>query len=562
MLSDPTLDDQAASAAETASDGFPSMGQVHYIDFLKWLHLTRQPDWYLEIGTYKGASLRHSQARTIAVDPVIRFREHFASAKSELHCYQMTSDQFFASGAAMRLDARIDLAFLDGMHQFEFLLRDFIGTESISNPGGMIVMHDCCPMSLIAAEREWDTSLTRQWTGDVWKIVPILRKYRPDLTIRIVDCPPSGLVLVTGLDPANTALQGNYDRILTEFSPLRLEPGSVRAFARSLDLTSAETFMRPIPTPAPRHRPGQPIAFAIKIPARRRMMAAHSGEFHFATSLAASLHKLGHRARIDCLNVWQKARQPGEVELLLRGLRPADQAEGNHTLLWVLSHGEVLAPAELDRADHSFVSSALLSDRLQLSGKRVSTLMQCTDPARFSPDRADPALACRVLFVGNAYPSRRDTGMVAAALRTGQDIAVWGKLWGTIPEANWKGKLIANADLGRHYASAGVVLNDHHKTMRDAGFVSNRIFDVLACGTPVISDRVAGLPPDLADYVYFADTDDELSACIDAALSESAARRQERRQFAAYVHEHHSFDQRARVIEARVTEILANGKVV
>ena len=34
------------------------------------------------------------------------------------------------------------------------------------------------------------------------------------------------------------------------------------------------------------------------------------------------------------------------------------------------------------------------------------------------------------------------------------------------------------------------MLNDHWDTMRAWGFVSNRIFDVLACGTPVISDHL------------------------------------------------------------------------
>ena len=43
------------------------------------------------------------------------------------------------------------------------------------------------------------------------------------------------------------------------------------------------------------------------------------------------------------------------------------------------------------------------------------------------------------------------------------------------------------------YSSAGVVLNDHWGTMRPWGFVSNRLFDVLACGTPVISDPMPGI---------------------------------------------------------------------
>src|SRR5690606_9501237 len=40
------------------------------------------------------------------------------------------------------------------------------------------------------------------------------------------------------------------------------------------------------------------------------------------------------------------------------------------------------------------------------------------------------------------------------------------------------------------YSSAEVVLNDHWDTMAHEGFVSNRIFDVLACGTTVVSDHL------------------------------------------------------------------------
>ncbi len=32
------------------------------------------------------------------------------------------------------------------------------------------------------------------WTGDVWKLIPILQRYRPDLQLTLFDAPPSGLV--------------------------------------------------------------------------------------------------------------------------------------------------------------------------------------------------------------------------------------------------------------------------------------------------------------------------------------------------------------------------------
>ncbi len=534
------------------------MGDTHYLEFLKFLHASRKPDWYLEIGTATGQSLELSSARSIAIDPAFNIRRNIHAGKRELHCFQMTSDAFFAAGAAERLGAKIDLAFLDGMHLFEFLLRDFIGAEKISRPDGMIVLHDCVPMSFVAVEREWDKSRTRQWTGDVWKILPILQQHRPDLTIQIVDCPPSGLVLITGLNPESRVLAENYQAIVADYTGSDPDDETLPEFVASLRLTDARSLVvANVPVAAQK-----PIRLAIKIPAKRRLMAAHSGEFHFANSLAEAMRKRGHQSRIDCLNVWSKTRRDGDVELLLRGGRPADGQRRNLSLMWVLSHGETVSPEELAGAEHAFVSSVVFAKQLDDGSGQVSPLLQCTDADRFSPGMADPALASEILFVGNAYPDRRDTGIVTSALRSGREPSVWGRLWGHIPSRCWKGTLIANTDLGRHYASAGVVLNDHHISMRDAGFVNNRIFDVLACGTPIISDRVAGLPPELADYVYFADTDEDLGTCLDAALSESAARREDRRQFASYIHEHHSFDARAKVIEAKVLELLDNPKAV
>ena len=133
-------------------------------------------------------------------------------------------------------------------------------------------------------------------------------------------------------------------------------------------------------------------------------------------------------------------------------------------------------------------------------------------------------------------------------------------MWEGLPDGIWKGKNIANSDLGRYYASARVVLNDHHPSMLAGGFVNNRIFDVLACGVPVISDKIAGLPREIAEFVYLAETADELAACLDAALGEDETRRKRRVEIAEYVRAQHSFDRRAESIESKIRAILATRK--
>jgi spore maturation protein CgeB len=115
---------------------------------------------------------------------------------------------------------------------------------------------------------------------------------------------------------------------------------------------------------------------------------------------------------------------------------------------------------------------------------------------------------------------------------------------------------IANSELGRHYSSAAFVLNDHAPDMAADGFASNRVFDVLASGVPLVSDAVPDLPADLASAVYQFDSFDTFVVACDRALGEAAGQRQARLKIAEIVRREHSFDARAQVIEAKILEIL------
>jgi len=52
------------------------------------------------------------------------------------------------------------------------------------------------------------------WSGDVWKAIVALRRYRPDLTIETVDVAPTGMAIITGLDPSNEVLHERFDEII------------------------------------------------------------------------------------------------------------------------------------------------------------------------------------------------------------------------------------------------------------------------------------------------------------------------------------------------------------
>jgi len=121
-----------------------------------------------------------------------------------------------------------DICFLDGMHRFEFLLRDFINVEAACRPNSIILMHDCLPTNERMTERtmrvdETEHESTRwAWTGDIWRILPALKQHRPDLRIMVLDCGPTGVVACTRLDPASRVLTRDYARIIDEGMNLSL----------------------------------------------------------------------------------------------------------------------------------------------------------------------------------------------------------------------------------------------------------------------------------------------------------------------------------------------------
>jgi hypothetical protein len=127
----------------------------------------------------------------------------------------MTSDQFFERETCDRVFGRaVDLSFIDGLHVFQQVLRDFIAVERWSAPSSTIVLHDCLPVTRIAARVQRETHF---WVGDTWKVLECLLDYRPDLDIALVPTAPSGLAVVRRLDPRSTVLVDAVQDILARY---------------------------------------------------------------------------------------------------------------------------------------------------------------------------------------------------------------------------------------------------------------------------------------------------------------------------------------------------------
>jgi hypothetical protein len=183
---------------------------IHYYELLARIHQYLRPRTYLEIGVHEGDSLSLALPETIAVgvDPSP------AASLPGARIVRATSDEFFAGPDAFG-GRPIDLAFIDGLHLFEQALRDFLNVERLASPASTVLVHDCLPIDKETSSRERTTIV---WSGDVWKLIVCLRRYRPDLAIATVDVPPTGLAIITNLNPAAPELP--VDEACEELMPL------------------------------------------------------------------------------------------------------------------------------------------------------------------------------------------------------------------------------------------------------------------------------------------------------------------------------------------------------
>jgi tetratricopeptide (TPR) repeat protein len=190
-------------------------------DYLTWLdrlYALDTPENVVEIGVAYGHSLSRVKPPTIAIgiDPNPRL-EHRGTA--ETHIFQETSDAFFARGGpeAVLKGRPLGIGFIDGLHLYEQALKDFINLEKYCGPRSMILFHDTLPLNEPTQRRSPTTPFQ---TGDVWKTVLCLKSYRPDLDIFTIATIPSGLTVVTGLDPQSRLLWRSFDEAVEKFIDL------------------------------------------------------------------------------------------------------------------------------------------------------------------------------------------------------------------------------------------------------------------------------------------------------------------------------------------------------
>lgn len=190
-------------------------------DFLHYIHRVLEPRFYLEIGVFMGASLQLANCPALGIDPAPCMGldnplwEKIAVA---------TSDDYFFDESDRPYQGVLDLVYIDGMHLIENVIKDFINIEARSHPGTIIVLDDIYPNHPVQARRERETLA---WTGDVWKIVQILRDVRPDLELIPVDTYPAGTLIVLGADAGNQDFRKSFDFIIDSWQKPQDPPQDV-----------------------------------------------------------------------------------------------------------------------------------------------------------------------------------------------------------------------------------------------------------------------------------------------------------------------------------------------
>lgn len=192
----------------------------NYREFLRDCHEELAPRVYLEIGVEAGGSLKLAEQAemVIAVDPFPRAAD---GVPSQVALFTMESDAFFADKAAAQLQSRrLEMAFVDGLHEARQALRDVLNCERFSAPESLILMHDVVPLNEYTASVERNSFF---WSGDVWKVVVALKEFFPDLRVQTVDCPPTGVAVIQRLNPSRRVNDATLQRIYAFMDGLRYD---------------------------------------------------------------------------------------------------------------------------------------------------------------------------------------------------------------------------------------------------------------------------------------------------------------------------------------------------
>ena len=160
------------------------------------------------------------------------------------------------------------------------------------------------------------------------------------------------------------------------------------------------------------------------------------------------------------------------------------------------------------------------------------------------------------LIVRSVRTAPVDRPAVTHAVDLHLPLSVYGQDWqDEVPPRYFIDETFPNHLLPDLYRSAEVVLNDHWPSMIRAGIISNRVFDVLATGTPLVTDAVAGLEDVFGDELFVYANDDDFATTVRRARSLSDDDSARLKRLADTVRRDHSFTARVDTITTDLRNI-------
>ncbi|PFG18358.1 GT2 family glycosyltransferase [Propionicimonas paludicola] len=300
------------------------------------------------------------------------------------------------------------------------------------------------------------------------------------------------------------------------------------------------------------------LRWGIRNPATADSRGDQWGDTHFVAHLAKGLRQNGQQAvETRFCSPVPDSLAYDDVSVVIRGLRRVDPMPGKINVLWVISHPELVTVDELAGFDLVFAASVPWAAKMStLSGRPVLPLLQATDPERFHPAASQQPHRDAVLFVGQARSGGVPRQIVMDAVAAGVPLEVWGPNWTDLVDpVHLKGDYLNYTELPVRYRQASRVLNDHWSDMAAEGFISNRVFDVVAAGGRVITDEVAGMVDIFGGAVQSYRSVEELKLLCSAAGDARYPDDSELVQIAARVGREHSFTTRAKAMLEEVLKL-------
>jgi hypothetical protein len=288
------------------------------------------------------------------------------------------------------------------------------------------------------------------------------------------------------------------------------------------------------------------------------------GDYPFGRALQRGLEALGAKVTQRYWPQWTQDPE-ADVHLVLRGKRAFPQAHGRPAILSMISHPASVSEAELSAYDFVLLGSkrhmAMLGGLVRTGEFAVAR--QCTEFTEFTPAHPTSGDSAEdrhgVIFVANSRGVRRP--ILRWALDLGVPVEIYGRHWKTFVLSELvRSEHVENERLPSLYRKSRLTLNDHWTDMQYFGYISNRIFDCLASGLPVMTDEFAELHEVFgASLLYVRDRASLLEA-HERYLREYSAVKAATDDCWQRIGPDHTFDARARLIADIAQRLRAAGR--